>query len=60
MMRATFSVNQYDQDGDKWDECILLHIGESTAIIRFNDIGDLEEFNASVGRCISEIKGYYS
>lgn len=41
-MNITFSVNLYDHEGDCYDECILLHIND-TSVLRLNDKKELSE-----------------
>jgi len=50
----TFSVNLHDSDGDVYDECLLLHIGD-TAIIRLERDG-LPQFIKQLKRIDKEIK----
>ncbi|RNB59477.1 hypothetical protein EDM57_04870 [Brevibacillus gelatini] len=54
---ATFSVNQYDKDGDVVDECVLVHIG--TTILRFSTVSQLDVFIERLQTISSEIKGSY-
>lgn len=54
-MNVTFSVNQYDSDGDMFDKCVLLHF-ENT-ILRFQTVEELEEFKEGIEKCLKEIKG---
>ena len=42
-MEIGFSVNMHDSDGDKWDDCILIHIND-TFILRFSDTNELKDF----------------
>ena len=54
-MQMYWSVNTYDLDGDIVDTCVLLHIGD-TAIIRFNDSKELEDFTKEVVKALPEIR----
>jgi hypothetical protein len=40
-MKLTFSVNRFDNEGDVIDNCILLHINETTILKLVN----MEELN---------------
>jgi len=42
-MIVYYSVNQYDSDGDSFDNCLMIHIDKNT-ILRLNDKNDLSEF----------------
>lgn len=50
-----FSVNQYDRDGDKFDDCILIHIGQTT-ILRFGSFAEYEMFINQLQGMKEEIK----
>ena len=55
-MDTSFSINTYDSDGDVGEECILIHVSDTT-ILKFKDIQELEEFaNVLLKRTIPEIK----
>lgn len=54
-MKASFSVNMYDCEGDAWDYCILLHLEDKGQLIRFSDLHDLDEFIESVTKCREEL-----
>lgn len=54
---ATFSVNQYDKDGDLVDDCIMVYVG--TAILRFTTVKQLDVFVEQLQKISSEIKENY-
>lgn len=54
---ATFSVNQYDSDGDIVDECVLVHVG--TTILRFSTVAEVDAFIKRLEKISSEIKANY-
>ncbi|GIO36905.1 hypothetical protein J41TS12_17660 [Paenibacillus antibioticophila] len=54
---ASFSVNQYDNDGDVVDECILVHVGDT--ILRFSTISQLDGFAERLQSLSKEIKKNY-
>jgi len=54
-MDVGFSVNLRDEDGDIFDECVLLHVGENT-LLKFTDIKELRNFASSINDCVGEIK----
>lgn len=53
-MRVGFSINQYDEDGEVFDECVLLHL-ENT-ILRFNSLTEVIAFRNAINTCIDEIE----
>jgi hypothetical protein len=57
-MKYSFSVNLYDKDGDEFDKCILVHVGDNT-MIKFKDINELEKFADDILSSLGEIKDYY-
>lgn len=52
--QATYSINQYDKDGDAWDECILVHVG--TTILRFSSMNQLDVFIKQLQGISKQIK----
>ncbi len=56
-MRVTFSVDLHDRDGDAYEECLLLHVGEST-IIKLKKNG-LNDFINSLKIIQKELKENY-
>ena len=56
-MKVAWSINLYDNEGDKYQDGIILFVGDYT-MLRFDDISQLEEFQKSIQRCIPEIKDY--
>jgi hypothetical protein len=54
---ATFSVNQYDSDGDIVEECVLVHVG--TTILRFTSVAEVDVFIKQLEKISSEIKANY-
>lgn len=57
-MRVTFSVDLHNRDGDVYEECLLLHVGES-AIIKLKKNG-LNDFINSLKIIQKELKENYS
>lgn len=55
-MKYTFANNLYDKDGDKYENCLLVFIGENT-IIRFKDSVELEQFAHQILASLPEIRG---
>lgn len=41
--KLSFSVNLHDQDGDVYDDCILLHIDEGV-ILKFGNLAEYDQF----------------
>jgi hypothetical protein len=56
MLNATFSVNQYDEDGDSFDECVLIHLNNGV-ILRFNDVNEVDQFAERLTKLTNEIRG---
>lgn len=54
-MKYTWSVNQYDQDGDVIDEGIFVDVGENVSV-KFTDIDSLELFARAILNSLPEIK----
>lgn len=53
-MKYAWSKNLHDSDGDVFEDCILVYIGDNT-IIKFKDTNELESFAESILRSIKEI-----
>ena len=54
-MEYGFSINLYDMDGCSYDDCILVHVGDTT-ILKFKDTRELEEFANQILGSLKEIK----
>ncbi len=54
-MDLSFSVDCYDYEGDVYDECILIYIGEST-IIRFSTYAEVVAFSSQLSGLLPELK----
>ena len=54
-MKLSFSVDLHDNEGDVFEECILLYVGEST-IIKFKTYAETVAFSDSVKGMLHEIK----
>ncbi|MCP1159318.1 hypothetical protein [Bacillus infantis] len=52
---VTFSINEYDYEGDSFDDCIKIHIDE-TFTLRFDDIKKLDEFINKLSGISNEIR----
>lgn len=55
-MKYSWSKNLRDSDGDIYEECILVHVGDGTAIIKFLDDKELESFANSILGSLKEIR----
>jgi hypothetical protein len=55
-MKVSYSVGIYDDDGDKYDNRILLFIEGSPLIIAIPTLTELEGFHQNIGKIIDEIK----
>lgn len=42
-MRASFSENLYDSDGDIYQECLLIHLENQSVLLKLKDQKDLKE-----------------
>jgi len=55
-MKISFSLNLYDKDGDKYQQCVLLFVGDEKVILNFKDLCELQEFAQQInGAVIPEI-----
>lgn len=54
-MDYSFSHGLYDQDGDNYEDCLLVFIGKD-AIIKFKDSIELEEFARDILGSLKEIR----
>lgn len=41
-MNIGFSIDMHDKDGDKFDDCLLLHFND-TFLLRLADVKELDE-----------------
>jgi hypothetical protein len=54
-MDYRWSKNLYDRDGDEYEDCLLVFIGDN-AIIKFTDSVELEQFANSILGSLKEIR----
>lgn len=54
MINPTFSVNLNDEDGDVYDECLLLHF--DNFIMRFTNLEEYDKFIDNLKSMKGEIK----
>ena len=57
-MDYSFSKGLYDNDGDEYEDCILVFIGKDT-IIKFKDSVELEQFANRILSSLPEIRETY-
>lgn len=57
-MKASFSVNLYDSDGDVYQKCLLLHL-EDRCILKLKNKSDLEELIKHLNKIKKEIDENY-
>jgi hypothetical protein len=57
-MKPTFSVNDYDKDGDIFEEGIFFHFGD-TRIKVTNTVEELSDWPEYIASMITEIKENY-
>ncbi|MHB8871667.1 MAG: hypothetical protein ACYC5G_04400 [Candidatus Doudnabacteria bacterium] len=57
-MKVSFSFNQYDDEGDSFDDCLLLHI-DKTIILRLKDVSELDSLINSLNLIKEEIVESY-
>lgn len=55
MKNVSFTVNQYDQDGDKFNDGVFIYIDENT-LIRFKDLDELYNFKDQIEQICTEIE----
>ena len=51
----TFSVNLHDSDGDVYEECIMIHLGNGV-ILQFKNMDSYQRFIDSLNSMKSEIR----
>lgn len=54
---VTFSLNDYDQEGEVVKECVHIHLGST--ILEFSDTDELDLFVKQLQDISSEIKGAF-
>lgn len=54
-MNIAFSINHYDKDGDKIDDCIHLHFDE-LFILRVSDLDDIQQMIKQLEKIREEIQ----
>lgn len=54
-MDYSWSVNLHDKDGDTYENCLLVFIGNNT-IIKFKDSVELEQFANRILASLKEIR----
>lgn len=54
-MKYSYAYHLYDKDGDKYEDCLLVFIGDNT-IIKFKDSIELEQFTHRILSSIKEIR----
>lgn len=54
-MKYGWSLNLHDRDGDVYEECVLVHVGEDT-ILKFKSVEELDAFADKIKGSIREIK----
>jgi len=57
-MKASFSVNLHDSDGDVYQECLLIHL-ENNVIIQLKNKKDLEELINKLAEIKKELDENY-
>lgn len=57
-MRASFSVNFHDSDGDIYQECLLIHL-EDRCILQLKNKADLEELIKHLNQIKKELDENY-
>jgi hypothetical protein len=57
-MEYSFSKNLHDSDGDIYEECLLVFIGDNT-IVKFSDADELESFANKILGSMKEIRESY-
>jgi hypothetical protein len=54
-MKYSYAHNLYDNDGDVYEDCLLVFIGDNT-IVKFQDSVELEQFAHRILSSIKEIR----
>ena len=54
-MDYAWARNLYDSDGDEYEDCLLIFVGDKT-IIKFKDSVELEQFANRILHSLKEIR----
>ena len=54
-MKYSYEYNLYDNEGDVYEDCLLVFIGDNT-IVKFQDSVELEQFAHRILSSIKEIR----
>ena len=57
-MKIGFSIDMHDKDGDKFDDCLLLHLN-NTFLLRLSDVKELDEVIKKLQNIRTEIFDNY-
>jgi hypothetical protein len=55
MKEVSFSLNMYDDEGDKFVDGVLIHL-DKNIILRFESIEEVEDFTKKLTNITSEIR----
>lgn len=58
IMRASFSINLHDSDGDVYQKCLLIHL-EDSVILQLKDKSDLEQLIKHLNQIKKELDENY-
>lgn len=52
-MKTSFALNLHDNEGDVYEECVLLFVGQKErTILKFKDMVELKEFAENILGCL--------
>jgi len=54
--KVSYSINFFDEDGEVFDECVLLHL-ENGVILRFDNVADIDRLTQTLTSISKEIRG---
>lgn len=54
-MKIAWALGLYDNDGDKYEDCLLLFC-EEKIILKFENSTELEKFADNIKSCLKEIR----
>jgi hypothetical protein len=58
MIEVGFSIDMHDKDGDKFDDCLMLHFND-TFLLRLADLKDLDNLIKQLSNIREEVSANY-
>ena len=58
MINVEFSIDMHDKDGDRFDECLMLHFND-TFLLKLADLKDLDSLIKQLSNIRKEVSEIY-